>query len=938
MSKRNKKKLKLKGSGSSPFTNKELSSVTNLERLVEAGEFASVKKKALKSLYHDLSSDLLKERAVFLAAFSQAKMGEFKAASELIEKHQVLPNTLDRAYLNCYLSLKLADPEKVVTFAAQFLRLNRGGDSSGTEKINRSCQKFEYEIHNNAGLAYQIMGQKSKALRELRLAVDKNPEHLESVTNLISLLYEFKEYEAALNIAKSAKERFPEKPQIQSVYGILLFATGEYQESKSILERLVADYPDSADAISNLAVVYEKEGDFETARNYFSKALELDPNHRNTLMNLFRLEVDHFEKRPTISLCMIVKDEEDNIARCINSIKDVVDQMVVVDTGSSDRTPDIAKELGAEVYFHPWKNSFSEARNNSIKYASGDWIIYLDADEELFEEDRELLLQAARNTTCTAVSVQIFNPLQGELEGFLRYTRMWRNRMGFYFDGIVHNQLIFDGLVFPSKIRVRHYGYGYDDAKMAKKYDRSEKLLLQQIEENPKNTFALFNLAQIKRGKRELDDVIKYASRVVDIVGPTNKKERHTYLMALDQLCSACFFKGDMEMCINYGMQALKIKPDYFDPMLTIGSAYINLRKYDEGLKYYKMYLEAIENFDPDNDHSHIIYNNLGSQHFAYYGMGVAMKDLGRYNEAEKYFREAAEREPNHLKVHCELGLLAYKRRDFQTAKDEFQRDLSFNPESFEACYMLGKIASDEEDPEKAISYYEKSIAINPEQADSHLALAEIMIESNDFISAKKHIDLVLDIHPEYSDAYRLRGNINFEMGEFRSALSDYEKYIENNPQDYLIMGNLANCYLRLEEFEKALELYRKVISIKPDYDIGYLNLAVCYKNMKRWKEAASAFLEYYNINPVNNKIFIQIADCLVADNQIQHALGYYEKYLAVYPQDYLALYKLAESYRLIGATDAAIVGYRGVLKINPDFEPARQMLQHFSTREATVH
>ncbi len=85
----------------------------------------------------------------------------------------------------------------------------------------------------------------------------------------------------------------------------------------------------------------------------------------------------------TLSLCMIAKNEEDNIERALMSVKPVVDEMIVVDTGSTDRTKDIARALGAKVYDFPWTDNFSDARNFSISKATGKWVLVLDADEAI---------------------------------------------------------------------------------------------------------------------------------------------------------------------------------------------------------------------------------------------------------------------------------------------------------------------------------------------------------------------------------------------------------------------------------------------------------------------------------------------------------------------------------------------------------------------------
>ena len=98
-----------------------------------------------------------------------------------------------------------------------------------------------------------------------------------------------------------------------------------------------------------------------------------------------------------VSLCMIVKNEEHNIARCISSVKDVVDEIVVVDTGSCDNTLTIAQSFGAKVFSCPWEDNFSIPRNVSLEHALGEWILMLDADEQLDQESRAGVRKLTRN-------------------------------------------------------------------------------------------------------------------------------------------------------------------------------------------------------------------------------------------------------------------------------------------------------------------------------------------------------------------------------------------------------------------------------------------------------------------------------------------------------------------------------------------------------------
>ena len=84
-----------------------------------------------------------------------------------------------------------------------------------------------------------------------------------------------------------------------------------------------------------------------------------------------------------LTACMIVRNEEENIRRCLSSIVSLVDEIVVVDTGSTDNTVQIAESFGARVYHHPWQNDFSLHRNQALSYAQGQWVLIVDADEEI---------------------------------------------------------------------------------------------------------------------------------------------------------------------------------------------------------------------------------------------------------------------------------------------------------------------------------------------------------------------------------------------------------------------------------------------------------------------------------------------------------------------------------------------------------------------------
>ncbi len=205
----------------------------------------------------------------------------------------------------------------------------------------------------------------------------------------------------------------------------------------------------------------------------------------------------------TLSLCMIVRDEEQMLPRCLAAVAGAVDEMIIVDTGSTDKTVEIAKSFGAKVIDFPWTGSFSEARNVSFEAATGDWVMYLDADEVLVAEDVDRL-RALTNRTWREAFYLVETSYTGELgDGASMVNnalRVFRNRPQYRFKDRLHEQIAhtlptyIPGRVEQTGVRVTHYGYlgSVRDAK--EKSQRNVELLRRQAAEAPATPFLHFNL------------------------------------------------------------------------------------------------------------------------------------------------------------------------------------------------------------------------------------------------------------------------------------------------------------------------------------------------------------------------------------------------------------------------------------------------------------
>ena len=162
----------------------------------------------------------------------------------------------------------------------------------------------------------------------------------------------------------------------------------------------------------------------------------------------------------SISLCMIVKNEEDVLGRCLDSVADLVDEIVIVDTGSTDRTREIAARFTDQIFDFPWQDDFAAARNESFAHATMDYCMWLDADDVLLEEDREKFL-ALKEGLSPAVSVVMAPYHTGfDKDGrvtFLYYReRIIKNRAGMHWAGAVHEVVTPVGAVLYADFAVTH--------------------------------------------------------------------------------------------------------------------------------------------------------------------------------------------------------------------------------------------------------------------------------------------------------------------------------------------------------------------------------------------------------------------------------------------------------------------------------------------------
>lgn len=242
-----------------------------------------------------------------------------------------------------------------------------------------------------------------------------------------------------------------------------------------------------------------------------------------------------------ISACVIVRNEERNIGNWLDNVMPIADEVVVVDTGSQDKTLDILHERGINVYHFPWCNDFAAAKNYAIEQATGDWIIFLDADEYLDNNSvqvfRSIMSDYHKHKKIGALMCQLINidtDNMNKVIGSMMQVRVFRNISGIRYKGAVHEQLVASGkgLVMQYCKGLTIYHTGYSSSLVRQKAARNLPIMLEKEKSLPPGEHGgalLIFLMDAYNALGQYDKALEYAQKAVEAKVYTVGDESHAY-------------------------------------------------------------------------------------------------------------------------------------------------------------------------------------------------------------------------------------------------------------------------------------------------------------------------------------------------------------------------------------------------------------------------
>jgi glycosyltransferase involved in cell wall biosynthesis len=292
---------------------------------------------------------------------------------------------------------------------------------------------------------------------------------------------------------------------------------------------------------------------------------------------------------------MIVKNEERFLEQCLRSVCDVVDEINIVDTGSTDRTVEIARSFGARIEHAEWRNDFGWARNESLKMATKRWIFQLDADEELLAESKSALLEVKTLPAhLTGLFVRCINEsdqYKGGGQMSHAVNRIFPNHDRIRYRGAIHEFAAYDGSstgipAIMSPIRIVHHGYMSDVVAERDKFARNMAILEATVEREPQEPFHWYNYGITAYLGLDNERALKGLLRMRELINGVPRAFTSNGLQVLADVYIERL--NDPETGLKYAMEALKFTPDYPNAHFSAAKALVFLKRYDEARAMYQ--------------------------------------------------------------------------------------------------------------------------------------------------------------------------------------------------------------------------------------------------------------------------------------------------------------------------------------------------------------
>ena len=402
------------------------------------------------------------------------------------------------------------------------------------------------------------------------------------------------------------------------------------------------------------------------------------------------------KSRPTVSACLIVKNEELHIRRCLQSVVNAVDEICVIDTGCSDQTIEIAeKEFGAKTAFRAWDDDFAAARNASIDLATSDWILQIDGDEEFYQPDVPKLHEMLKRVDVESVYVAMRNfysvpeAFTGEsvkdpmsvAHSVNHIGRLFQRKPQLRFVGCIHETIRDIEAAIVSDISFFHYGYAQQGEVQEERIDRNYRLCMKQIEQEPDSPASYYYAGTTCLVGKRREEAEEFFNKAIEVHTPEQKHRTHFCLMALYEVANLNSQRQEYDKSQEACERALDEDPNYLDPWLRVGEAYFFQDRYWNAERALRRYLDLLGEYRSQARTAQYSLYLLNSDDYAWFL----------------------------------LGRCAHEREDFEDAEHCYLKSIELNPSTWGSFHFLSQVYESTGRMEEADEMFAKAKELNPE-------------------------------------------------------------------------------------------------------------------------------------------------------------------------------------------------------------------------------
>ena len=388
-----------------------------------------------------------------------------------------------------------------------------------------------------------------------------------------------------------------------------------------------------------------------------------------------------------LSLCMIVKNEEQNLIELLSSIRDIPDQIVVGDTGSDDNTIRFAQEYGAEVIKIPWLDDFADARNRTLEIARGRYIIYLDGDDRVNADELKALKKQLKSASGEIFYVKLQNTGNNEIS---LQKRVFPNRPDLRFKGAIHEQITTDPDKYKFiKAELTVFHQGYDDPEtLRKKSYRNLKILEAELIRNPGDYYLHYHTAICKMNLQQELNAVEHLKK---IVFSDNAVSQNYEIFENALILLAKIFKrfGDRKTAVRL-LQRIPEKISV-SPLIHY---HLGVNYFEEQL-YAECRLEMEEFFRGKIEAGGIPVPAEKIRGWAHYYLGRCLEHQGHFDRALKHYQDSLELLEKPAKLYIDLSRILNKTGRIGDAIANLEDCLNLYPQSRAARKMLESLQAE---------------------------------------------------------------------------------------------------------------------------------------------------------------------------------------------------------------------------------------------------